>query len=188
MEQKQFYTVKEFAKLVNVSTQTIYKQLETRLNPFIIEVDGHRVIKQEALSTFYSAVANSIQSETTENNADTTEIDNAKQPNTTKVDNSKQPQTTPNNDFTTAIIEMLQNELAIKNQQIEELNKRLAESQNLISQEQQLRALEHKKLLELEESNRQQKEEQEQRAAEETQAAKGKGFNLFGFWRNRKNK
>ena len=47
--------------------------------------------------------------------------------------------------------EMLQRELEIKNKQIEELNLRLAESQKLLDQQQQLTAIAEQKLLQIEE-------------------------------------
>ena len=46
---------------------------------------------------------------------------------------------------------MLQRELEIKNKQIEELNLRLAESQKLLDQQQQLTAIAEQKLLQIEE-------------------------------------
>ena len=49
--------------------------------------------------------------------------------------------------------EMLQKELEIKNRQIEELTKMLADNQKLLDQAQQLHALSEKKILLLEESN-----------------------------------
>ena len=49
--------------------------------------------------------------------------------------------------------EALQKELEIKNRQIEELTKMLADNQKLLDQAQQLHALSEKKILLLEESN-----------------------------------
>lgn len=57
---------------------------------------------------------------------------------------------TTSNDAVDVVIEMLRKELEIKNQQIKELNERLAESQRLLNQQQQLNAVSEQKLLQSE--------------------------------------
>lgn len=67
---------------------------------------------------------------------------------TTPVDGEK-----PSKSIDEAVVDMLQRELEIKNKQIEDLNARLAESQKLLDQQQQLNAIAEQKLLMIEGQN-----------------------------------
>lgn len=60
----------------------------------------------------------------------------------TKTETSSRTET----ETVSTLVSMLQRELEIKNKQIEELNERLAESQKLLDQQQQLTALQEQKL------------------------------------------
>lgn len=46
---EELLTVKEFAQITGVSTQTIYKQLSTRLQPYLVTVNNVRKLRKTAL-------------------------------------------------------------------------------------------------------------------------------------------
>ena len=64
-----YLSVKEFSAAAGVSTQTIYKQLEKRLAPHVIESGGRKYISKVALEEFYK-----VQPDATELQPDSTEI------------------------------------------------------------------------------------------------------------------
>lgn len=117
--------ITEFAQLVGKSRQAIYKQVNKKLSPFVTTIDNQKMIDIKAAEEIYSI----------------------------KVDSQETTKSKPidNQETTKKLIEMLQKELDNKDKQIAELQKSLDKSQQLIDQEQQLRMIEHKKLLELEE-------------------------------------
>lgn len=46
---KEYYTIKEFAAIKGISQQAVYKKLATTLQPYVVLVDGRKVLKPEAL-------------------------------------------------------------------------------------------------------------------------------------------
>lgn len=126
-------TIKQIADEIGVSKQAVHqkrksKALSTALQPFTttvdgvvyISVDGEKLIKQ----AFESKVSVKLNDKLSE----------SKTQNDTVVD------------LLLKQSEMLKNELDIKNKQIEELNERLAESQKLLNQQQQLNAIAEQKI------------------------------------------
>ena len=101
-----YISIKEFANLVGVSQQVIYKQLNNKLKPYLKVVESKKMLDKSALELF------------------------KKEDNSSTVEQQ--------------LINMLQTELKQKNEQIASLQK-------LLDQEQQLRMVEHKRVLELEE-------------------------------------
>ena len=120
--EKELLTIAEFAAAANVSKQAIYSQLETRLKQFVQVVDGVKMLKYEALEKFYL------------NQVDTTNKSSFNQVEQVKNDNS----------ISEKLIDLLSQQLEIKDKQIEELNKRLAEMSGTIQQQQQLLDQQHK--------------------------------------------
>jgi hypothetical protein len=114
--EKDLLTIAEFAAAADVSKQAIYSQLETRLKQFVQVVDGVKMLKYEALEKFYL------------NQVDTTNKSSFNQVEQVKNDNS----------ISEKLIDLLSQQLEIKDKQIEELNKRLAEMSGTIQQQQQL--------------------------------------------------
>lgn len=51
---EKLYTVKDFAEQANISQQAVYKQINSRLKPFIHTVNGQKFIEAAALEKFYS--------------------------------------------------------------------------------------------------------------------------------------
>lgn len=53
MDQKEYLTIKEFADIAGVSTQSVYKRLATSLQPYVKEVDNQKVLNIQALQDIY---------------------------------------------------------------------------------------------------------------------------------------
>lgn len=126
---EQFLSIKQFAKMAKVSPQSIYKrlnQVDNSLNNYVKTVESKKMIDCRALYDIYGI-----------------KIEQPSQPEVEQGEQQKQPV----NDVTNQLIEMLRNELEAK-------NKQLAEMQKLLDQEQQLRMVEHQKLLSLKEENK----------------------------------
>ena len=54
IEDKIYFTVKEFAAAANISDKAVYQQLKTRLKDYSRTIDGVAYICEEALKDFYS--------------------------------------------------------------------------------------------------------------------------------------
>lgn len=117
MENRQdLLTIKAFAEASGRSQQTIYKQIETRLAPYVRKIEGKKYIERRALKEVFEI-----------------EVDQSVQP---ENNNSFNSENNPENPLYT----ILREELAAKNQQIErlqaqldkqiEINKELAQSIN----------------------------------------------------------
>lgn len=100
---KQFLSIKEVAEVVGVSTQAVYKQLPTKLQTYAKKVGNKTVLKSTVISEVYG------KNLPTEFATNTINIDNKNQP-------SLQPLSTDNN----PIIEILQEQLRVKDQQIQD--------------------------------------------------------------------
>lgn len=148
---KDYLTIKEFAAAAQVSKQAIYSQLETRLQPFVVQVGNVKMIKKEALEKFYSS-----------------QVDTSFKSSLNQVE---QPQN--DNSINEKLIELLSKQLEIKDKQIEELNQRLAEMSGTIQQQQTL--LDQQQKLTMIEK----KEDIKEYAAAEPQEKKGILARLF---------
>jgi hypothetical protein len=156
---QEYMTIQQFAVLVGTSKQNIYNQIKGRLEPFAVVVNGRLHILKAAADCFYSdkpqstAVNPNQPPQSTEINPNQPLINSIQ---STTV-NSNQPQSTAvnsaiENDNLKEIIEILRQELAAKDKQIEDLH-------TLLSQQQQLHLAtqaQYKSLLEI-----QQKQEEE---------------------------
>ena len=157
-----YLSVKEFSAAAGVSTQTIYKQLEKRLAPHVIESGGRKYISKVALEEFYQ-----VQPDATELQPDPTEI----QPDATGLQSDPiEIQPEPTNEFATdqpnlqptappqngnqreldllqELVKTIQKELEeknkqleIKDKQIQDLSDRLAEAMQLTRGQQYIAA------------------------------------------------
>lgn len=95
--------VKEFAERAGVSQQAVYKQLNTRLKPYVELVEGRKLIAEQALFEIYGIEVK--QTSNQENN----------QPHN--------PSSTENN----PLYDILREELTAKNRQIEQLQSQVAQ-------------------------------------------------------------
>lgn len=128
--ENQYISVKEFAQRAGKSVQAIYKGLNNRLNQYVKLVDNQKMLDIKALQEVYGIeVEQPIQPELTTNSTE---------------DSTK--------DIVIEVLfEQLKKELDVKNEQLREkdnqiaaLNKRLEESHRLLDQQQQLQAMEKK--------------------------------------------
>ena len=154
-----YLSVKEFSAAAGVSTQTIYKQLETRLAPHVKESGGRKYISKAALEEFYK-----VQQDATELQPDSTEI----QPDATKLQSdptevqpeptaelpTDQPSLQPTQNGNQRELDLLQElvktiqkeleeknkQLEIKDKQIQDLSDRLAEAMQLTRGQQYIAA------------------------------------------------
>ena len=164
-----YLSVKEFSAAAGVSTQTIYKQLETRLAPHVKESGGRKYISKAALEEFYKVQqdANELQPDTTKLQPDATKL----QPDATSLQSdaseiqpeptdevpadqpSLQPTAPSQNgnqrelDLLQELVKTIQKELEeknkqleIKDKQIQDLSDRLAEAMQLTRGQQYIAA------------------------------------------------
>lgn len=97
MAQDELLTIAEFAELAGVSRQSIYKQMSTRLSKYCKLVDNKKMIEYRALAEVFGIPV--------------------EQPCQPENDNSVNHNVNPSEPFE-EIIEMLRNELEVKNRQI----------------------------------------------------------------------
>lgn len=136
-------SITEFAKRANVSRQAVYKRLtniDDNLIKYVNTVDGKKMLDIQALKDVYGI---EVDKEVDKN-------DNVESTSCQSNVNLDNPQNKVE-DMLLKQIEILQQEIKIKNEQIEQLHK-------LLDQEQQLRMVSEQKKLEIEDSNSEQKE------------------------------
>lgn len=110
MKDKELLTIKEFAEAAGVSSQAVYQRLTKSLQGYVVEVDGKKHLKREALGLF--------------DGAEQKQENKAVEQDSTNLDKEliKTLQTT---------ITILQGQLETKDEQIAELNARLKEALEL---------------------------------------------------------
>lgn len=131
-------SIAEFAKRANVSRQSVYKrltQVDSELTKYVNLVDNQKMIDTQALEEVYGI----------KDDKKVDKIDNIKstecQPVVNLINQENQVE-----DMLLKQIEILQDEIKIKNDQIEQLHK-------LLDQEQQLRMIQEQKNVQIEELN-----------------------------------
>lgn len=163
---KDFLTVKEFAEMANKKPQTIYKQLDKRLKPYVKIDKGQRVISAEALKDFYGVEqpfqpnSTDIQPKPTENQLNSTPIQPhstaGEQPHSTAEIEQKSKPDKENEQIEALnrLIEIVQKQLeekdkqlAVKDKQIADLSDRLAEALQLTKGQQYIAAADKTKEL-----------------------------------------
>lgn len=135
-----FISVKEFAKLAGVSSQSVYKKLNNKLQTYSTVVDNKKVIDTTALWEVYGIE---------EFNPNSTKFATNSTNDSTKVERVE------SNSLNQELIQMLRKELEEKNKQIERL-------QQSLDNEQRLHAMEKQKVLELQGQVAEQQEKKEQ--------------------------
>lgn len=135
--------ITEFAKRANVSRQAVYKRLtniDDNLIKYVNTVDGKKMLDIQALKDIYG-----IEVDKKVDKNDNLESTGCQ--SNVNLDNHENKV----EDMLLKQIENLQQEIKIKNEQIEQLHK-------LLDQEQQLRMVSEQKILQIEESNQNSKE------------------------------
>ena len=169
MENK-YLSIQDFANLVNKSQQGIYKRLknkEDKLNNYIKLEDGKKLISIEAAKDLYKI------------NIDEIDFDN--------FGSNREESKTAAAD-SQAIIEILKNELEIKNKQIDDLNDRLSDLTKTLDQQQQLALIDKKRILELEDKQKKYEEAaaeevKDPAAVENNKAEDSKPKKWWKFWK-----
>lgn len=116
-------TIKQIADEIGVSKTAVRKKIENLSLRSSLQKNGNQFVIDEEQEKL-------IKSAFMENETET------------KTETGSRTET----ETVSTLVSMLQRELDIKNKQIEELNERLAESQKLLDQQQQLTALQEQKL------------------------------------------
>lgn len=135
MQEKDLLTVKEYAEAVGVSQQAVYQRLHKGLSSFVVEVNGQKFIKRQALAEAQA------------------QKDSSKVEQDSIKDSSKVDQGLNNVDklleTLSQTVTLLQGQLEVKDQQISELNKRLEQALNNTSQSHYIAAqAQHKQISE----------------------------------------
>lgn len=63
LDQNEYLTIAEFAKRVNVSKQAVYQQLDKKLKPYLIVIDGKKKLNVKAISEVYDKQSEEIDKE-----------------------------------------------------------------------------------------------------------------------------
>ena len=132
MKDTELLTIKEFAEAAGVSSQAVYQRLTKSLQPYVVEVNGKKHLKKEALSLF----------DVTEQKTENKEVDK----DSINIDKEliKTLQAT---------INILQGQLETKDEQIAELNARLKDALELNKGQMLLSATERQQLPEVTETH-----------------------------------
>lgn len=127
--EKEYLSIKEFAKLAKVSPQSIYKrlnQVDSRLNNYVEKVGNQKKIDIMALKDVYNI-----------------EVEQPIQPGNNQVEQPFKPENQQSS--TDKLLEMLQKQLEEKDKQISELQRLLDQQQKLsLSDRQIIQVLEDK--------------------------------------------
>lgn len=139
MVENQYISVKEFAQRAGKSVQAIYKGLNNRLNQYVKLVDNQKMLDIRALQEVYGIdVEQPIQPELTTNSTEDSTKDIV-------IDTLLEQ------------IEILKNELDVKNEQIREKDKQLSDTLKALNQAQHLQAVAESKIKLLEEKQEEEK-------------------------------
>lgn len=164
----EYLTVQEFAEAAGVSKQTIYKQMNSRLAPYVQTIKGQKKIAATALHEFYDTVE---QPKSTENKLDSTEKNSETTENQPDSTTENQPDSTESQKQTSLEERIDELEKLLKRQieedrqekeflkdQIRQKDKTIENLTENLKIAQQLAAADKKKLLEIEQ--KQQEKEQ----------------------------
>lgn len=136
-----YLSIKDFANAAGVSVQSVYKrlnQVDNSLNQYLNQIDGKKMLNIQALQDIYGI--------------------KVEQPVEQPLNQNIQSDSTSGseNDIYKALLQqldILQEQLQVKDQQISDLNSRLQDSLNLLDQQQKLTAVAEQKILQLEQRN-----------------------------------
>lgn len=164
--EQEYMTIKEFAAAAGVTEQAVYKQLNNKLSTYSTTLNGKKVLKIEALKEYKSK---EVETELTQKlNETEAEVNRLKeQIQQQKVD-----------ELSRAVNE-LKEQIRAKDQQIGSLHDLLKESQEALNRQQQLTAIQEKRITELTASEPEAAAMVEHEGSEEDQTAAGRKKGLF---------
>lgn len=117
MTDKELLTVKEYSEIAGVTQQAVYKRLNKGLAKYVVEIEGQKFIKAEAVAKF-----------------NTKAEPKPKAPEQPQVEQPQPSDVSKLLDTLNQTIELLQGQLAIKDSQIKDLNDRLEQALNNTAQ------------------------------------------------------
>lgn len=134
-QDQEYISIADFAERAGVSKQAVYQRLNKSLKTYVKDVDGKKSINIRALEDLYGIDACSRLEQDIQG-----EFKGVEQ----GIDQVKEDQ------LINKLVETLQEELKSKDEQIREKDLQIKELHNLLDQQQQLTALDRKKIVELE--------------------------------------
>lgn len=147
--EREYLTIKEVSRAAGVSVQSIYQRLETSLKNYVKVVKGKKYLDISVLKDIYDVEVEKA-------------LKDIKQEFKQDIkDDSK-------GDKSDDTVKLLQDTLDTLRQQLEQKDKQIKELHNLLDQEQQLNAINSKKILELEQKQEEQKTITEPEQTKET--------------------
>lgn len=164
--EQEYMTIKEFAAAAGVTEQAVYKQLNNKLSTYSTTLNGKKVLKVEALKEYR---AKEVETELSQKLNETEE----------EVKRLKEQIKQQKLDELSRQVEELKEQLKTKDQQIGSLHDLLKESQEALSRQQQLTALQEKRITELTASEPETATTVEHEEPEEDKTAAGRKKGLF---------
>lgn len=172
-----FISIKEFAELAGVSTQSVYKRIRKVDNPiqeFLKKEDNQLTIDKVALKVLYDVEVDQTTTQPSLKVGNPLQNDNKTKEDVKESKEIKEEATASNKviDILREQLQAQRKDIEEKNTLITELNNRLAEVTTLLDQQQKLSIADKKRILELE-AGEQERQEKEQK----------KGFFSWFKWR-----
>lgn len=148
---QEYISISEFARETGKSRTTVYKYLDSFLSTYVQQdAQGRKVISRAAVKVFESIEAGKVvQDERTEKRSDAQVNEQVEQ-----------------------VIEALKEQLRVKDQQLEEKDRQIQSLHEILTRQQQLTAIQEKRITELTASTMEPEGSEEDPAAEQT--AEGK--------------
>lgn len=144
-QDKSYISIAEFAERAGVSKQAVYQRLNKSLKKYVKVEKGKKCINIKALEDLYSKEVEQV-------------FQGKSQGVEQGIEEEKEGQ------LINKLIDTLQEELKQKDEQLNEKDRQIKELHNLLDQQQQLAAMDRKKILELEDQlAHEQKEEEPQK-------------------------
>ena len=139
-QDKSYISIAEFAERAGVSKQAVYQRLNKSLKKYVKIEKGKKYINIKALEDLYSKEVEQV-------------FQGKNQGVEQGIEAEKEGQ------LINRLIDTLQEELKQKDEQLNEKDRQIKELHNLLDQQQQLAAMDRKKILELEDQLAQEQEE-----------------------------
>lgn len=144
-QDKEYISIAEFAERAGVSKQAVYQRLNKSLKAYVKDVDGKKSIDIRALEDLYGKGGCS-------------KLEQVFQGKIQGVEQGSEEE--KEGQLINKLIDTLQEELKIKDELLNEKDRQIKELHNLLDQQQQLAAMDRKKVIELEDQLAQEAEEE----------------------------
>lgn len=149
-EKKTVMTIKEFAAAAGISEQAVYKQLNGKLSTFSTRLNGKKAIKIEALQEYgFNQIQPEIQLFKPDIQLFQPKFNQELSEKEAEINRLKEQIQQQKVDDLSRQVEELKEQIREKNHQIESLHDLLRESQAALSRQQQLTAIQEKRIIQL---------------------------------------